>query len=146
MNERVTRRAAIGIGVAAATGLVAWRIVGEVQAPGPSSGSSPGDGSSGAAVAVDDDATLTQDVLARRLSAKFAGLALTPGATAAFAAAYVEQHGEQAAGAFDAAADRFLRSTDLFANGVDSDEPVDFITLYDPYASPCFNPVARLVG
>ena len=34
----------------------------------------------------------------------------------------------------------FLLSTDFFRNGEDEPRPLRFVTLYGPYASPCYMP------
>lgn len=36
---------------------------------------------------------------------------------------------------------RFLLSTDFFLNGADENRPVRFVAYYDPYITPCWNPV-----
>lgn len=38
---------------------------------------------------------------------------------------------------------RFLLSTDFFMNGADESRPIQYLTLYDPYHSPCFNPLTH---
>jgi hypothetical protein len=35
----------------------------------------------------------------------------------------------------------FLLSTDFFAHGADESRPLRYATLYDPYRSPCYNPM-----
>ena len=37
---------------------------------------------------------------------------------------------------------RFLLSTDFFPNGADETRLVRYVTYYDPYVSPCWNPCA----
>jgi hypothetical protein len=41
----------------------------------------------------------------------------------------------------DAIAARFLLSTDFFQNGADEDRPLRYVAYYDPYRSPCYNPL-----
>ena len=36
---------------------------------------------------------------------------------------------------------KFLMSTDFFPNGADESRPLRYIMLYDPYISPCYNPL-----
>ncbi len=38
------------------------------------------------------------------------------------------------------AREAFLKSTDFFPQGADESKPLTYLTLYDPYRSPCFNP------
>ncbi|GEM_PF-686776 len=38
----------------------------------------------------------------------------------------------------------FLLSTDFFRNGADENRPVRFVMYYNPYRSPCYNPLAVL--
>lgn len=40
----------------------------------------------------------------------------------------------------DQARESFLKSTDFFPSGADESKPLAYLTLYDPYRSPCFNP------
>ena len=35
---------------------------------------------------------------------------------------------------------RFLASTDFFQHGADEGRPLRYVRLFDPYASPCYNP------
>lgn len=35
---------------------------------------------------------------------------------------------------------RFLESSDFFMNGMDENQPVRYLALYDPYLNPCFRP------
>ena len=42
----------------------------------------------------------------------------------------------------DELATTFLLSTDFFLNGADENKKVRYITLYNPYASPCWNPIS----
>lgn len=37
----------------------------------------------------------------------------------------------------------FLLSTDFFQNGADASRPLRYVRYYDPYVSPCYNPLAR---
>jgi hypothetical protein len=37
----------------------------------------------------------------------------------------------------------FLLSTDFFAQGADERKPLSFVTLYDPFLNPCYNPMER---
>ena len=36
---------------------------------------------------------------------------------------------------------RFLMSTDFFQNGADESRPLRYVAYYDPYVSPCYNPL-----
>jgi hypothetical protein len=38
---------------------------------------------------------------------------------------------------------RFLMSTDFFINDEDAARPLHFLAYYDPYRTPCFNPLVR---
>jgi hypothetical protein len=38
---------------------------------------------------------------------------------------------------------RFLLSTDFFQSGADESRPLRYAALYDPWASPCYNPLLR---
>jgi hypothetical protein len=38
----------------------------------------------------------------------------------------------------------YLLSTDFFLNGEDESRPPIFVAFYDPYVSPCYNPLAQL--
>jgi hypothetical protein len=38
----------------------------------------------------------------------------------------------------------FLLSTDYYRNGADPKRPVHYVTFYDPYVSPCWNPFMRI--
>ena len=37
----------------------------------------------------------------------------------------------------------FLLSTDFFQNGMREDRPLQYVTFYFPYKSPCYNPLVR---
>ena len=39
---------------------------------------------------------------------------------------------------------RFLLSTDFFQNGADESRPLRYVSLFDAYASPCYQPLARI--
>jgi hypothetical protein len=41
---------------------------------------------------------------------------------------------------------RFLLSTDFFQNGADESRPLAYMSLFDAYVSPCYQPLARLVN
>jgi hypothetical protein len=36
---------------------------------------------------------------------------------------------------------QFLMSTDFFPNGMDERRPLAYVTYYDPYVTPCYNPL-----
>ncbi len=38
---------------------------------------------------------------------------------------------------------RYLLSTDFFPNGADESKPLDWVEFYDPYISPCYNPLVE---
>src|SRR5262249_62178866 len=38
---------------------------------------------------------------------------------------------------------KLLLSTDFFMNGADETRPIRYVSLYDPYQSPCFNPLTK---
>jgi hypothetical protein len=38
---------------------------------------------------------------------------------------------------------RFLMSTDFFQNGADESRRLHYVMYYDPYVSPCYNPLVR---
>lgn len=38
---------------------------------------------------------------------------------------------------------RFLLSTDFFRTGADPTRPLRYVTFYDPYVTPCHNPLRR---
>ncbi len=38
---------------------------------------------------------------------------------------------------------RYLLSTDFFPNGADESRPLDYVEFYDPYISPCYNPLVE---
>ena len=64
-------------------------------------------------------------------------------------AKYGEWHRKLFGSGFDARRDpmfyeRFLLSTDFFKNGADESQPIRFLSFYDPYISPCWNPCADL--
>lgn len=43
---------------------------------------------------------------------------------------------------WDELATTFLLSTDFFLHGADESQPVRYVALYHPYASPCWNPIS----
>jgi hypothetical protein len=43
--------------------------------------------------------------------------------------------------AIEPIASRFLLSTDFFQTGADESRPPRYVTYYDPYRSPCYNPL-----
>ena len=38
---------------------------------------------------------------------------------------------------------RYLLSTDFFPGGADESRPLEFVEFYDPYVSPCYNPLVE---
>ena len=46
----------------------------------------------------------------------------------------------------DAIASRFLLSTDFFQNGANEAHPLHYVRYYDPYRSPCYNPLTQEEG
>jgi hypothetical protein len=64
-----------------------------------------------------------------------------------FARAYESQYGQiNPRGPIAAALlhTRFLLSTDFFQNGSDEKKPLKFVALYDPYVTPCYNPLSSI--
>ena len=43
----------------------------------------------------------------------------------------------------EAIASRFLLSTDFFQNGANQERSLDYVSYYDPYRSPCYNPLVE---
>lgn len=41
---------------------------------------------------------------------------------------------------------KYLLSTDFFMHGADEKRTVHYVTVFDPYASPCFNPMRPTEG
>ena len=80
------------------------------------------------------------------LASHFSYLKIEPGVLAAFATAYETHYGSPNLNIPQIAAGmhtRFLLSTDFFQNGANETKPVKFVALYDPYVTPCYNPLAR---
>jgi hypothetical protein len=80
--------------------------------------------------------------LAGELTAAFPYLRFAPGTTEAFADDFVDNFGSPDREDLTPVADRFLRSTDFFLQGADEKREIAYETLYDPFVSPCFNPLA----
>jgi len=85
------------------------------------------------------------DRLIALLENNFDYLRFEDGTLAAFARAYEKQYGPyRDSTPAEAVYGKFLLSTDFAQNGFDESRPLRFLALYDPYASPCFNPLADL--
>ena len=69
----------------------------------------------------------------------FSYLELDPEGVARFANAWreVEPRGRVTTHALSA----YLLSTDFFLNGADESQVLRFVTLYDPFGSPCYDPI-----
>lgn len=48
---------------------------------------------------------------------------------------------EETRSRYDHIANTFLLSTDFFLSGADESKPVNFVSFYDPYISPCWSPI-----
>lgn len=116
----LTRRRALrltigGAGLAVVGGIVGWRAIGN-----------------------DDDVGW----LTAELESEFDYLRLGPGTARTFSERFVAELGSPDRSDLTPIADRFLRSTDFFLNDADEQAEVGFVALYDPFISPCFNPLA----
>ncbi len=80
--------------------------------------------------------------LARELMQHFSYLSIEPSVTESFASDFERHGGRWAPDSQPAPYSRFLASTDFFQNGGDEAKPVHYVTYYDPYISPCYNPFA----
>jgi hypothetical protein len=80
--------------------------------------------------------------LERRLLAHLDYLPIDGEVVGAFARDYRADATRLARGeAIEPIASRFLLSTDFFQNGADESRPLRYVTYYDPYRSPCYNPL-----
>ncbi len=85
------------------------------------------------------------DRLAALVTENFDYLTIEDGSALAFARAFEKQYGPYRDDLpADAVYGKFLLSTNFPQNGFDQAKPVRFLALYDPYASPCWNPLADL--
>jgi hypothetical protein len=82
--------------------------------------------------------------LADRLRETFAYLRPPPEDVDRFVELYLRHHNaEPRSNDLAHVEQTFLLSTDLFQSGGAMTGPVRFVTLYHPYAFPCYNPVAQ---
>lgn len=84
---------------------------------------------------------ITSSQIARHLRSAYWYLQVDDADLQQFAREYHEIYGAPTLGHLQHVEDIFLRSTDFFPNGADESRPVRFVALYEPYASPCFNPL-----
>jgi hypothetical protein len=77
-----------------------------------------------------------------RIRGHFDYLSLDPAGVRAFAETYQKQNGP--IGLFASPEpevyERYLLSTDFFQHGADESRTPGYVTYYDPYLSPCWNP------
>ena len=85
-----------------------------------------------------------EDRLRRDLLDEFHYLSIGDEVLAPFALAYLQHHPdfdpENAKHLHDLRS-TFLMSTDFFQNAADESRPLRFVALYDPYVTPCYNPM-----
>ena len=75
----------------------------------------------------------------RRILEHFSYLRLEGDAVRRFLRDNDHQHGSTAAS--DEFYHRFLLSTDFFQNGADEGRTIHYAAFFDPYATPCYNPL-----
>jgi len=83
--------------------------------------------------------------LAQHLAEHFSYLVLDEGTAEGFVRAYESNGGSPELQDPRVRSDlhrQFLMSTDFFQNGADETRPLRFVALYDPYVTPCYNPLA----
>ncbi len=85
--------------------------------------------------------------IAASLRARFSYLRIDDAVLATFAGDYLRdrRHRWDGRAPFpDRDAMRFLMSTDFFQNGADESRSLRWVAYYNPYVSPCYNPLVEL--
>lgn len=127
---------------ALAVGLVRWIAEWRERAALPT----PAGGASGALGAGDEQATRAEQQIASALREEFAYLEIDPELFERFAADYLrDRRRTWRPGRPLSQRDRmrFLLSTDFFQHGADERRPLRYVAYYQPYATPCYNPLAQ---
>jgi hypothetical protein len=81
-----------------------------------------------------------------RIRRTFSGLKFAPDAISKYLADWERHHPGKSSDAFRTDArffQRFLMSTDFFQNGRATNRVISYVTYYDPYVTPCYNPLLR---
>lgn len=81
--------------------------------------------------------------MAWRIERHFHYLDIAPGAARQFVREYEKAYGRLPwyRRSVSDVYKKFLMSTDFFSNGADQKQRVRYVMLYDPYFSPCYNPL-----
>lgn len=84
-----------------------------------------------------------QQIMAWRIRTHFSYLNIKSGDALRFVRAYEKAYGRLPyyRRSVSDVYKKFLLSTDFFSNGSDESLPVRYVMLYDPYLSPCYNPL-----
>lgn len=91
----------------------------------------------------EEDAPLTYDRVMATVLAHFDFLTVPDDTVRAFLDAHVS-HGRgwpTSSRSWSAFVSRFLLSTDFFPHGQDESRALAFVAYYDPYLTPCYNPL-----
>jgi hypothetical protein len=86
-----------------------------------------------------------RSAMAQHLAEHFSYLTLDEGTAETFVRAYESNGGSPEFQDPRVRSDlhmQFLMSTDFFQNGADETRALRFVALYDPYITPCYNPLA----
>ena len=81
-----------------------------------------------------------QRLIARQIRRALEGQAKLGSAPEEFAVAYIAAYGFKLED--QEVVQRFLLSTDAFSESREQSQPLNFVTLYDPYVSPCYSPLS----
>lgn len=85
----------------------------------------------------------TGSLLATAVRAHFPYLEIPDEVVDAFVRDFEAAYGAWRPRAGSAPFTRFLASSDFFQNGADESRPLRYVRLFDPYASPCYNPFSE---